>query len=64
MGDNYGPMVVAREPLSTADLAGKRIAIPGRMTTAFLTLQLLTGKDAFDAGRRHVRRDSRPRGPR
>ncbi len=47
MGDNYGPRVVAREPLAVEQLRGRRVAIPGRMTTAFLTLQLLLGKDAF-----------------
>lgn len=51
MGDGYGPMVVARKPMRIQDLHGKRIAIPGRLTTAFLTLQLCLGKapDAFDA---------------
>src|SRR6266480_2460926 len=44
MGDNYGPMVVAREPMSVEQLQGKTIAIPGQLTTAFLTLQLLLGK--------------------
>ncbi len=50
MGDKYGPMVIAREPMSVADLRGKRIAIPGKMTTAFLVLQLILGKagEAFD----------------
>jgi 1,4-dihydroxy-6-naphthoate synthase len=47
MGDNYGPRVVARERLAVEELRGRRIAIPGRMTTAFLTLQLLLGKDTF-----------------
>jgi 1,4-dihydroxy-6-naphthoate synthase len=47
MGDSYGPMIVAREPLDVAALKGKRIAIPGRMTTAFLALNLLLGKDSF-----------------
>ena len=45
MGDNYGPKLIAREPLTLADMAGKTIAIPGRMTTAYLTLQLCLGKD-------------------
>ncbi len=40
MGDRYGPMVVAREPWSQSDLRGKKIAIPGTMTTAYLTLKL------------------------
>jgi 1,4-dihydroxy-6-naphthoate synthase len=46
MGDNYGPMIVAREPLGIGDLRGKTIAVPGTLTTAFLTLKLLLG-DAF-----------------
>ena len=45
MGDNYGPKLIAREPMTLADLAGRTIAIPGRMTTAYLTLQLCLGKD-------------------
>ncbi len=45
MGDQYGPMVVAREPASIDDLRGKTIAVPGEMTTAFLTLKLLLGDD-------------------
>ena len=47
MGDNYGPMVVVRNPLTIEQLRGRMIAIPGLMTTAYLTLQLLLGKDAF-----------------
>ena len=41
VGDGYGPMVVAESPLSVADLKGKRIAIPGKLTTAYLTLRLM-----------------------
>jgi 1,4-dihydroxy-6-naphthoate synthase len=40
MGDRYGPIVVAREPWEQDQLRGKRIAIPGTMTTAFLALKL------------------------
>src|SRR5436309_817333 len=50
MGDNYGPMVVAREPMNIEQLRGKTIAIPGKLTTAFLTLQLCIGKAAPKAG--------------
>jgi 1,4-dihydroxy-6-naphthoate synthase len=46
MGDNYGPMVVAREPGDIDSLKGKRFAVPGTLTTAFLTLKLLLG-DSF-----------------
>src|SRR5947207_14946840 len=41
MGDRYGPMVVARRPLKVDDLKSVRIAVPGTLTTAFLTLRLL-----------------------
>ena len=47
MGDNYGPMVVARAGGTIADLKGKRIAVPGTLTTAFLALKLLLG-DSFE----------------
>ena len=39
IGDRYGPLVVSKAPIDT--LEGKRIAIPGKMTTAYLTLSLL-----------------------
>ncbi|MFH0982212.1 MAG: MqnA/MqnD/SBP family protein [Planctomycetota bacterium] len=48
MGDRYGPIVVAREPLSVSDLCGRKIAVPGEMTTAFLGLQLLLGRGTFE----------------
>ncbi len=41
MGDKYGPMVVARRPMTIAELPGVRVAVPGTLTTAFLTLKLL-----------------------
>src|SRR5437588_9788801 len=41
MGDQYGPMVVAREPMTLDDLKDARIAVPGTLTTAFLALRLL-----------------------
>ncbi|HET6760926.1 MAG TPA: MqnA/MqnD/SBP family protein [Gemmatimonadaceae bacterium] len=40
MGDGYGPMLVARKPMTRADIAGKRIAVPGMMTSAYLALRL------------------------
>jgi len=47
MGDGYGPMVVARNPMHLDDLKGKTIAVPGERTTAFLALNLLLGRDVF-----------------
>ena len=38
IGDRYGPLVVSKTPMDTVE--GKRIAIPGEMTTAYLTLSL------------------------
>lgn len=43
MGAGYGPIVVAREPLALGDLAEMEIAVPGRMTTAFLVLRMAIG---------------------
>src|SRR5207244_3113364 len=45
MGDNYGPMVVARQPQSLESLRGKTIAVPGTLTTAYLTLRMCLGPD-------------------
>jgi len=44
MGDGYGPMLVARQPFTKAEVAQKKIAVPGTMTSAFLALQLWLGK--------------------
>jgi 1,4-dihydroxy-6-naphthoate synthase len=40
MGDRYGPLIVARENLTAADLSGKKVAVPGKLTTAFLVSRL------------------------
>jgi 1,4-dihydroxy-6-naphthoate synthase len=40
MGDRYGPRLVAREPLARGDVKGRRVAIPGPLTTAYLVLSL------------------------
>ena len=40
MGDQYGPRLVAREPMSRAAVRGKRVAIPGPLTSAFLAMRL------------------------
>ncbi len=39
MGDNYGPIVVAKED-GAREVKGRTIAIPGTLTTAYLALQL------------------------
>src|SRR5216117_275938 len=48
MGDGYGPMLVAKKHFPKDEVARKKIAIPGKMTSAFLALQLWLGKAARD----------------
>ena len=43
IGDDYGPLVISREPKTLDDLRGARIAVPGLMTTAYLALRLCLG---------------------
>src|SRR5437764_2443896 len=39
-GENYGPIVVAANPMKSSEISGKRVAVPGLKTTAYLTLKL------------------------
>jgi 1,4-dihydroxy-6-naphthoate synthase len=41
MGDRYGPMIVARRPMKPEELRNRTLAVPGTLTTAYLTLRLL-----------------------
>ena len=45
MGDGYGPLVVTREPMSVDDVARRKIAVPGTLTSAFLALRLALSRD-------------------
>ena len=47
MGDGYGPRLVARTPIGRDDVEGKRIAIPGLLTSAYLALRLF--EPSFEA---------------
>jgi len=40
IGDGYGPMVIATRPMEVEELKGKRIAIPGTLTSAYLAARL------------------------
>ena len=40
MGNRYGPRLVSRTPMSRADVRGRRVAIPGMLTSAYLALRL------------------------
>ncbi len=45
MGDGYGPLVVARDAMTLEDVAGRTVAIPGTLTSAFLALRLALGRE-------------------
>jgi 1,4-dihydroxy-6-naphthoate synthase len=45
MGDGYGPMVVARKAMSLGDLRDVTIAVPGKLTSAYLSLRLCLKTD-------------------
>ncbi len=45
MGDGYGPMVVAKQKYAIPDLKKQVIAVPGKLTSAFLALRLCLGQD-------------------
>jgi len=40
VGEGYGPMIVSPRPFTETEIKGKRIAVPGTLTTAYLALQL------------------------
>ena len=40
VGDGYGPMIIANRPMEPEEMKGKRIAIPGKLTTAYLACKL------------------------
>jgi 1,4-dihydroxy-6-naphthoate synthase len=40
VGDGYGPMLVSARPLTVAEVKGKKVAVPGKLTTAYLALRL------------------------
>ena len=42
VGEGYGPMIVSPSKLSHADIKKTRIAVPGTLTTAYLTLKLFS----------------------
>ena len=41
VGDGYGPILVSTRPMAPEEIKGKRIAIPGRMTSAYLAMRLM-----------------------
>lgn len=48
IGDNYGPIVVAREPYKAEDIRRLKVAVPGEMTSAFLALRIFCPEFAYE----------------
>lgn len=48
IGDNYGPIVVSREPAMPDDISNLKIAIPGKLTSAFLALRLFNADFKYE----------------
>lgn len=48
IGDNYGPVLVANEEIDPADLSKVRIAVPGTLTSAFLTLRIFNSDFKYE----------------
>ena len=45
MGDNYGPMIIAKQAVPLGELKNRTIAVPGTLTTAYLAARMCLGKD-------------------
>ena len=48
IGDNYGPILVSREPAKAADIATLKIAVPGTLTSAFLALRIFNADFKYE----------------
>jgi 1,4-dihydroxy-6-naphthoate synthase len=48
IGDNYGPIVVSREPATPDDIPNLKIAIPGKLTSAFLALRIFNSDFEYE----------------
>ena len=48
IGDNYGPVVVANEEIDPSELSKVKIAVPGTLTSAFLTLRIFNSEFKYE----------------
>ncbi|HKC65953.1 MAG TPA: MqnA/MqnD/SBP family protein [Pyrinomonadaceae bacterium] len=48
IGDNYGPIVVSREPYSADELSKLKVAVPGKLTSAFLALRIFNSEFDYE----------------
>ncbi|MGH9873856.1 MAG: MqnA/MqnD/SBP family protein [Pyrinomonadaceae bacterium] len=48
IGDNYGPVLVSREPFTTAEISKLKIAVPGTLTSAFLAMRIFNADFKYE----------------
>ena len=48
IGDNYGPILVAREPIDVSEISNLKIAVPGTLTSAFLALRIFNADFKYE----------------
>jgi 1,4-dihydroxy-6-naphthoate synthase len=48
IGDNYGPILVSREPVKAAEIPKLKIAVPGTLTSAFLALRIFNADFKYE----------------
>ena len=48
IGDNYGPILVSRQPLAPSDIPKLKIAIPGTLTSAFLAMRIFAPEFRYE----------------
>jgi 1,4-dihydroxy-6-naphthoate synthase len=48
IGDNYGPILVSREPAKAAEISTLKIAVPGTLTSAFLALRIFNSDFKYE----------------
>ncbi len=48
IGDNYGPILVSREPINSQDISQLKIAVPGELTSAFLALRIFNSDFKYE----------------
>lgn len=48
IGDNYGPILVSREPATPDDIPNLKIAVPGELTSAFLALRIFNSEFKYE----------------
>ncbi len=48
IGDNYGPILVSREPVKASEISSLKIAVPGTLTSAFLALRIFNSDFQYE----------------